>query len=303
MDRVSVKIRQITFSLAVHALRSSAKLALFVICLALAHLTPATADMAAKNQHKNWPVAIDASYQLLWGGMKVGGLDIKSSFTAHSYNVSGSAKVRVLFGKFKWWGSADVSGELADGLPHPVNYSFAWHQKRKKKDVSIRMGFKDRIATDIDITPPPKVRSDTVPLLPVHKADAFDPLSAVLMMIKTDKRPPCKRRIGVFDGKQRYDIVLTPKRLKQLSSWSGNGASENAYVCRITYEPVAGHRDNADTKSYAANHMAEIVMRRAPGTAILFPYSVTIPTAWGTATMVTEHIKVVTAAGKHEYKR
>jgi hypothetical protein len=139
-------------------------------------------------------------------------------------------------------------------------------------------------------------------LLPVHKADAFDPLSAILMLTKADKRPPCKRRIGVFDGKQRYDIVLTPKRSKHLSSSARKGTRKHTYVCRVTYEPVAGHRDNAKTKSIAANRNAEIVMRRVPGTAMAFPYSFTVSTAWGTASMVTDRINVVTANGKYVLK-
>jgi hypothetical protein len=284
-------------------MRSSAALALSAFIVALTPPSPAAADTAIKNQRKNWPVTVEARYGLHWEGLKVGWLNTKSSFTADSYNITGHVKVRVLFGKFKWWGSANVSGVLASGIPQLATYSLAWHQKRKKKDVFIRMGFKDRIATDIAVTPPPKVRSDTVPLLPIHKADAFDPLSAVLMLTKADENPPCKRRVGIFDGKQRYDIVLTPKRLKRLPSRSGKGAREIAYVCRITYEPVAGHRANADTKSFAANRKAEIVIRRVPGTAMLIPYSVTIPTAWGTASMVTDRIKVVTGAAKYVFKQ
>jgi hypothetical protein len=58
------------------------------------------------------------------------------------------------------------------------------------------------------------------------------------------------------------------------------------------YEPVAGHRNNADTKTFAANRDFELVLRRIPGTEMLIPYSVTIPTSWGTGSMVTEKIEV-----------
>jgi hypothetical protein len=124
-------------------------------------------------------------------------------------------------------------------------------------------------------------------------------MSAILMLTKADSRPPCDRRVGIFDGKHRYDIVLTPKRQIQLSSASAGKRPEAAYVCRIMYEPIAGHRDNEDTKSYAANRDAEIVLRRIPGSEMLIPHSVTIPTSWGTGAMVTERIDIITAgAGK-----
>jgi hypothetical protein len=93
--------------------------------------------------------------------------------------------------------------------------------------------------------------------------------------------------------------VLTPKRQIQLASASAGKRPEAAYVCRIMYEPIAGHRDNADTKSYASNRDAEIVLRRIPGSEMLIPYSATIPTSWGTGSMVTERIDIITpGAGK-----
>jgi hypothetical protein len=135
-------------------------------------------------------------------------------------------------------------------------------------------------------------------LTQAHKAGVLDPLSAIMTLTKADNRPPCDRRAGIFDGTQRYDIVFTPKRQTRLPSLSSGGSPEIAYVCRITYEPVAGHRDNAGTKTYASNRDAEIVLRRIPGSEMLIPDSVTIPTAWGTGSMVTERIDIVTAAGK-----
>jgi hypothetical protein len=91
--------------------------------------------------------------------------------------------------------------------------------------------------------------------------------------------------------------VFTPKRLTRLPS--RGAASETAFVCGVIYEPIAGHRANADTKTYAANRDVEVVLRRIPGSDMLIPYSVTIPTAWGTGSMVAKRIDIVTAtAGK-----
>jgi hypothetical protein len=60
------------------------------------------------------------------------------------------------------------------------------------------------------------------------------------------------------------------------------------------YEPVAGHRDNAATKTYASNRDVEVVLRRVAGSGLLIPYSVTVPTFWGTGSMVTDRIEIVT---------
>jgi hypothetical protein len=242
-----------------------------------------------------WPTAVQAHYSLRYNGINVGRLDINSNTTANTYSLSGSAKVSVLFGAIKWSGSSSVSGTIEGGAPAPTTYAFDWYQN-KKRGGTFHIGFKDRVATEIAVRPTPRIKSDMVPLTPAHKVGALDPMSAVLMLTKADSRPPCDRRVAIFDGKQRYDIVFTPKRQTRLPPPSSGGPSEIAHVCRVMYEPVAGHRANADTKTYASNRDAEVVLRRIPGSEMLIPYSVTIPTPWGTAAMVTERIDIVTAA-------
>ena len=244
-----------------------------------------------------WPTTVQARYSLRFNGLEVGRLDINSNTTTNTYSVTGSSKVSVLFGAFSWSGSSSVSGAIERSAPAPMAYNFGW--RMNKKAGTVQIGFKDRVAAEVAVQPAPRVKPDTVPLTPAHKAGALDPMSAILMLTKADSRPPCDRRVGVFDGKHRYDIVLTPKRQIQLASSSAGGRREAAYVCRIMYEPIAGHRDNEDTKSYAGNRDAEIVLRRIPGSEMLIPYSLTIPTSWGTGTMVTDRIDIITAnAGK-----
>jgi hypothetical protein len=274
-------------------LRGSRSFAWLWLALALSPL-PAN---AAEKSSEAWPTAVQARYALRYNGISVGSLVFNYSANAKTYTLSGSSKVSVLFGAFSWSGSTNVSGAVEGGAPAPTSFAFEW--RLNKKNGSTQIGFKDHVATDIAIQPPPRPKPDVVPLMPVHKAKALDPMSAVMMLTRPDNRPPCDRRVGIFDGKHRYDIVLTPKKTTRLPASSGGGAAETGYVCRIMYEPIAGHRDNEDTKSYAANRDVEIVLRRVPGSEMLIPYSVSIPTSWGTGTMVTERIDIVTpAAGK-----
>jgi hypothetical protein len=262
--------------------------------IALLPLPANSGEKPADRLGEAWPTTVQAHYSLRYNGLEVGSLKINSNTTAQTYSLSGAGKVSVLFGALSWSGSSSVSGAIERGAPVPQVFAFDWQQN--KKSGTVQIGFKDRIATDIAIKPSPRIKPDTVPLTPAHKAGAFDPMSAILMLTKADGRPPCDRRVGIFDGKQRYDIVLTPKRVTSLASASAGRSPETAYVCRLTYEPIAGHRDNADTKSYAANRDAEIVLRRIPGSEMLIPHSANIPTSWGTGSMVTQRIDIITAA-------
>lgn len=257
-------------------------------------LQPALAgEKPAAKSAEAWPSAVHARYRLRYNGFDVGHLDVTSQTASKTYSLSGSGKVSVLFGAITWSGSANVSGAIDTGAPAPVTYSFDW--QNNKKGGTIRMAYKDRIATDVAVTPPPGSPPDLVPLAPAHKSGALDPVSAILMLTRADNRPPCDRRVGIFDGKQRYDIVFTYKRQVVLPAKSGGGAGEIAHVCRAMYEPVAGHRANAATKTYASNRDVEVVMRRIPGSDMHVPHSVTVPTFWGTGSMVTERIDITTA--------
>jgi hypothetical protein len=273
--------------------------ALILLSLALALLSgqASSGETVVEKLRESRPTTVHARYSLRYDGIEVGKLDITSKATDSTYSLSGSAKVSALFGTFKWLGSSNASGAIVRGAPVPAAFAFNWSMN--KKSGATKIGFKEHTASEIVITPTPHIKADVVPLTVIDKIDALDPLSAVLAFTKADSRPPCDRRVGIFDGKQRYDIVLTPKRETHLPAPSKRGTSETAFVCRIMYEPIAGHRDNEDTKSYAANRDAELTLRRIPSAGIFIPYSLTIPTAWGTGSMVTERIDIVTAtAGK-----
>jgi hypothetical protein len=272
---------------------SPAALAAGAVVLGLAAWAP---GVAAQASLEAWPVAVDAQYRLRYNGIEVGKLNVKSTRAEKTYAVSGAGKVSVFFGAVTWAGSSTVTGTIAGGLPQPVAYAFDW--KNNRKGGVIKLGFKDRVATDVSVTPPPEPHKDLVPLLPAHKAGAWDPVSALLMLSRADGKPPCERRVPIFDGKQRYEIELTFKRKTTIPGTAGSGAGEVADVCRAMYVPVAGHRDNAATKTYMSNKDVEVVMRRVPGSIAVIPYSVTIPTFWGTGSMVTERIEVTMAGGQ-----
>lgn len=245
---------------------------------------------------RSLPIAVQAKYRLRYNGIDIGHIEAQSNTAEKTYTISGSGKVSVLFGAITWSGASNVAGNLVAGTPHPTSYALEWRNNRKGG--TIRMGYKGRVATDVTVTPPPEPHVDLVPLLPAHKTDAFDPVSALLMLTRADGRAPCERRVEIFDGKQRYALDLSFKRHVELPNASASsGPAEIAHACRVMYVPIAGHRANAATKTYASNSNVEVVMRLIPGSEVLIPYSVTVPTFWGTGSMVTERIEVTMATG------
>ena len=89
--------------------------------------------------------------------------------------------------------------------------------------------------------------------------------------------------------------MFTPKSKIELPAIKSGAAVAQGLVCRAMYEPIAGYKNDVHAKAYAANRDAEVVLRRLPGSGLLIPHSVTVPTAWGTGTMIIDRVVVTSA--------
>lgn len=240
-----------------------------------------------------WPAAVSARYKLKFNGIDVGSIAFSSKTEQRTYSLSSSGQVSVLFGAMKWTGNSNVAGIIDAAEPVPKSYAFDW--KKNKKGGAIKLGFAGRKAVDVSVEPKSDPHPDLVPVTDQHRAGVVDPLTAIMALTRADANNPCDRRVRVFDGKQRFDIVFSYKRKTLIAASKGGGASSVGFVCRAMYEPIAGHRANADSKTYAANRDAEVVLRKIAGSELLIPNSVTVPTAWGTGSLVIDRVDVVSA--------
>lgn len=263
------------------------------VAAAATALSALVAMMGQLQAAEAWPAAVKARYALKYNGIGVGHIDFTSKTSGQTYTMASSGEVSLLFGAIKWVGTSNVSGTIENGSVAPKSYAFDWH--KNTKGGTIKMGFAGKKAVDVAVEPPAGVHPDTVPLTDQHKKDVVDPLSAIMTLTRADAANPCERRVAVFDGKQRFNIVLSYKRQTRIPAPQSGGASSLGVVCRAMYEPIAGYRGDANAKAYAANRDAEIVLRRVAGTNLLIPHSVTIPTSWGTGTMVIDHVDVTSA--------
>jgi Protein of unknown function (DUF3108) len=242
-----------------------------------------------------WPASVNARYKLQYNGINMGTLDFASTTGAQGYQLKTSAHVKLLFGAIRWDGDTTVTGAIAQAAPLPASYVFDW--KKNKKGGAIKLAFAGGNATSVSVEPPSSPSDDTVPLTEEHKKKVLDPLSAVMALTRADGPAPCDRKVSVFDGKHRFDVAMSFKRQTQIAPKKPGGASTIGYVCRLSYAPIAGHKANADTKAYVANQDVEVVLQRvSPGNALI-PHTLTIPTKWGTGSMVADKIEVTTVAG------
>jgi len=94
----------------------------------------------------------------------------------------------------------------------------------------------------------------------------------------------CKRRLAIFDGRQRADIELVYKRMDQVHAEKGYAGP--VVVCMALYRPIAGHRPERSAIKYlVAQRDMEIWLAPIAGTRVLVPFRFSVPTPFGLGTL------------------
>jgi hypothetical protein len=238
-----------------------------------------------------WPQQVDAVYRIAINGFDIGRFTFRAEFEGNTYKAQSNANISALLGAFWWKGASRSSGSIAALAPRPRGYTFDYDGTGKSG--AVKLGFQQGTVTSISVTPQLPAEPGTVPLLESHLPGALDPLSTVIALSRTTQDNPCNRRLAVFDGKQRFDLVLAFVRQERVAETRPSGQPGVASVCRVRYVPVGGYHPEA-TRAMAQAQAIEISLRPVPSAGLFVPYQISIPTAAGTATLVSEKVQIVT---------
>lgn len=233
---------------------------------------------------------VKARYKLSFNGLDVGSYDFESQFDGKSYVSNSSAKVSAVFGAFKWRGDIQSNGKFIANKPRPANYEMNF--KTKKKGGSVKLGFDSSGVSSVALEPNKPPRKDAVPIAADHLKNVFDPMSAIMAMSHAVGPNPCKQRIPIFDGKARFDLVMSPKGTEKISDKSPSGQPRELIVCRVKYQPISGHKPKDFVDPWVDYNNLEIAFRPIPSADIFVPYRITIPTTLGPCMMAAENVTI-----------
>jgi hypothetical protein len=249
-----------------------------------------------------WPTQVTAVYSLHFTGFgELGKFKFQSRIQGNQYTITGNADVKVPL-IYTWSSTMNGGGNLAGEEPHPTAYTFSSHGKPiigGSKSLNVRMGFKDRAVEQLSVVPPGSTGAASfVPLKPEHLKNILDPLTAVMVTTRAKAGSPCGRRIPIFDGKQRFDLITSPAGQQRVPEARPSGQPAIGYVCKVRYIPVAGFKDSEDHRNMVNNSTAEIALRPVPSANLLVPYRITVATKWGTGSMLLQRMDIVTPEQK-----
>jgi hypothetical protein len=223
---------------------------------------------------------LDARYAITMTGLRVGQSTWKATIGEERYSVDatgGSVDLLSIFAKGE--GAAQTTGFVKDGALLPASFSSSMVEDGEHTELKIT--FEEGTVTDVvDKGPAP---ADRVPLREEHMRGVSDPLSALLLANNAGNnlaRQTCERTLAIFDGRRRYDLVLSFKRMEELARKPYEG---RVLVCNVVLRPIAGHRANSMVMKYIAGRRdIEIAFAPMAGARFLAPLRLSVPTLLGT---------------------
>jgi len=225
---------------------------------------------------------LEAHYAISMTGLRVGQSAWTVKMDAEHYSVSATGgSVDIINVLLRGEGSAEAAGDIKNGRLVPTSFSSSLVEDGQKID--LKMTMEDGVVTAVkDNGPPPG--ADRVPLTQAHAQGVIDPLSALLIPNEgsdnTLAQESCNRTLAIFDGRRRYDLVLSFKRMETLS---GKDYAGRALVCNVILRPIAGHRADSMIMKYVAGRRdMEIFFAPITGTRFLAPLRLLVPTLIGT---------------------
>ena len=227
---------------------------------------------------------LEAQYKITLAGITIGAGSWNLDVGEETYSGTASGKVAGVLKLFaSGEGSATARGLIAAGKVVPTSFTFNSTRGSKTDDVRIAMAA--NVVRDFSAEPPPSPSDNRVPLTPEHKKGVVDPGSAAILPVTGTSellRPEaCNRTVPVFDGRQRYDLVMRYDRME--TAKDVKGYSGQLVVCHVEYRPIAGHRSGReDLITLADNKTIEAWFGPVAGSRVLVPVRVSLVTSFGT---------------------
>jgi hypothetical protein len=238
---------------------------------------------------------LDARYTVTLGGLPVGRGAWVIDITDDHFSAAASGATAGLMAVFaSGQGQSASRGTISGGQLIPSTYasSIVTDQKFDEVRMVISAGNVREFVADPPVVPSP----ERVPLTEAHRRGVADPMTASLVRVpgNGDTLVPlaCQRTLAVFDGRMRYDLQLTFKRLDRVKSEKGYQGP--VVVCSVHFLPIAGHIPDRAAIKYLTE-LRDIEMWLAPiaGTRVMVPYRVSVPTPLGVGVMqATQFVSV-----------
>jgi Protein of unknown function (DUF3108) len=237
--------------------------------------------MGADHAAAQASVNMRARYDIYMTHVRVGEIAWTVGFADQAYLASANGKASGVFSVLiNGEGAVNTHGIVSDGklLPTKVTTTVSDDEGR----VDVRMSYENGALKNVDDHgPPPK--PGRVAVTPTLLRNVTDPLSAMLIPAESDAfaRANCDRTLRIFDGRRRYNLVLSYNRVDTMKVVRGYAG--RVLVCGVVLRALAGYDpDSLLVKYLAGKTDLELWFAPVAGTGFIAPVRAVMPTLIGT---------------------
>jgi len=255
--------------------------------LAIAALLAATATVQAQGK-------LEARYGVTMAGLSVGTADFTLDLARDRYTVAASGRAAgMLSAVVSGEGTVAASGTLRDGRPAPGTFTSRIVREDDKADTAMTIA--DGTVVKL-VAETPKPVADRVAVTEAHRKGVVDPISALLVPMAGASgvigKDACERTLPVFDGRRRYDLTLTFKRMDKVKAEKGYAGP--VAVCAVKFTARAGHRSSSSLVKFLSERDIELALAPVVGARLLVPYRVTVASMFGNLVVEATQFDVTT---------
>lgn len=217
------------------------------------------------------------TYALYAGGLRMLTLDFDVALHETAYRTDVRLETAGLIAwLFDWHLQAESEGAWADDALTPRRHRSANVWRGSERWVEI--AYAGDVASDVRADPPygEDARRAVRPgLLP----GAIDPMSAITAMILANRSGDlCRPRVAIYDGRRRYDALLTPLGRAELKPSQYAPYDGPADGCLLRFERIAGFKPG---KQRLQDATADIWLAAIGAGSGMVPVRLELRTPWG----------------------
>lgn len=240
---------------------------------------------------------LDARYTASLGGVTIGRGAWMIDFRDDQYTAAASGMATGLLKIFAGGtGTTASRGNVANGQPVPRSYAATMTVNKKKDEVEIEI--ENGAVKDYTVKPASPPDPERVPITEAHRRGVTDPMTASLIRAAGGADPitpeTCQRSTAIFDGRMRYDLRLTFKRMEKVKAEKGYQGP--VVVCSVAFTPLSGHIPTRPVIQYLSSMQdSEVWLAPVTGTRVVVPFRILVPTPVGDAVLEATQFVVTPA--------
>jgi Protein of unknown function (DUF3108) len=240
---------------------------------------------------------LDARYTATLTGVQIGKGAWVIEIAEDQFTAAASGMTTGLLRVFANGNGSGASRGLVRG-DNLIPATYASRIDNDKRVEELRIVLSAGAVKEVAVDPPSPPNPDRIPLSDAHRRGVVDPMSAGLLRVAGSGDPvspeACRRTVPVFDGRMRFDLVMSFKRIEKVQA--GKGYQGPVAVCGVQFVPLAGFvPDRPAIKYLIAQRDMEVWLAPIAGTRVVVPYRLSLQTPFGLGVLeATQFVSVAT---------